>query len=281
MSAARSAESPYRGLASFGDNERDARLFFGRERETEIVTANLMASRLTVLYGSSGVGKSSLLRAGVSRRLRGDSDSGAGRHIVAVCSSWSGDPLSAVSDAVAAEVSRAIGQSIGAPPGTSLADQLEEWCGLLDGEIYVVLDQLEEYVLYHGADRGGPLADALADVVARPSLRVGVLLGIRDDALAQLDAFKVRVPALFANLLRVDHLSRDAGRQAILGPWPRSRARASGDDGRAAARRGGPRRGRRREDHGRRRAGAAPRRLGERSYRGALSATRHGEAVGG
>ena len=29
-----------------------------------------MASRLTVLYGPSGVGKSSLLRAGVAQRLR-------------------------------------------------------------------------------------------------------------------------------------------------------------------------------------------------------------------
>ena len=44
--------------------------FFGRERESELVAANLMASRLTVLYGPSGVGKSSLLRAGVARRLR-------------------------------------------------------------------------------------------------------------------------------------------------------------------------------------------------------------------
>ena len=47
---------PYRGLAPFGDSELDALLFFGRERETEIVTANVIGSRLTVLYGSSGVG---------------------------------------------------------------------------------------------------------------------------------------------------------------------------------------------------------------------------------
>ena len=32
--------------------------------------SNLVASRLTVLYGPSGVGKSSLLRAGVVLRLR-------------------------------------------------------------------------------------------------------------------------------------------------------------------------------------------------------------------
>src|SRR5207247_2468448 len=68
--AERTARSPYRGLAPFGDSELDALLFFGRERETEVVTANVIASRLTVLYGPSGVGKSSLLRAGVARRLR-------------------------------------------------------------------------------------------------------------------------------------------------------------------------------------------------------------------
>ena len=61
---------PFKGLAYFGDSELDARFFFGRERESELVAANLMASRLTVLYGPSGVGKSSLLRAGVARRLR-------------------------------------------------------------------------------------------------------------------------------------------------------------------------------------------------------------------
>ena len=44
----------------------------------EIVAANLIASRLTVLYGPSGVGKSSLLRAAVARSLR-DAPGGAAR----------------------------------------------------------------------------------------------------------------------------------------------------------------------------------------------------------
>ena len=77
--------SPFKGLAYFGDSETDWLFFFGRERESELVAANLMASRLTVLYGPSGVGKSSLLRAGVARRLRslvpsaGGDDEGAQR----------------------------------------------------------------------------------------------------------------------------------------------------------------------------------------------------------
>ena len=62
--------SPYRGLAPFEDSELDALFFFGREHDSEIVVANLIASRFTVLYGPSGVGKSSLLLASVARTLR-------------------------------------------------------------------------------------------------------------------------------------------------------------------------------------------------------------------
>jgi hypothetical protein len=63
--------SPYKGLSPFDDSPLDALLFFGRSRETEIVAANVLASRLTVLYGPSGVGKSSLLRAGCARARPG------------------------------------------------------------------------------------------------------------------------------------------------------------------------------------------------------------------
>jgi len=70
MTAVAEVTAPYRGLAPFGDSELDALMFFGRERETEIATANVIASRLTVLYGPSGVGKTSLVRAGVARRVR-------------------------------------------------------------------------------------------------------------------------------------------------------------------------------------------------------------------
>ena len=88
--------SPYKGLNAFEDTELDALLFFGRERETEIVVANLIASRLTVLYGPSGVGKSSLLRAAVARSLRALPE----EPLVVVFSSWSDDPTVALSEAV-------------------------------------------------------------------------------------------------------------------------------------------------------------------------------------
>ena len=85
--AAAAPPTPFKGLAPFQDTELDAQLFCGRDREREVIVANLLASRLTVLYGASGVGKTSLLRAGVTPALRQISDAG-----VVFYSSWAGDP---------------------------------------------------------------------------------------------------------------------------------------------------------------------------------------------
>ena len=90
--------SPYKGLASFEDSDVDARFFFGRAREQEIITANLTAARLTLLYGSSGVGKSSVLRAGVVRRLR----TLAGPLAVVVFDRWRDEPGPRLRETVAA-----------------------------------------------------------------------------------------------------------------------------------------------------------------------------------
>ncbi|HEX8922565.1 MAG TPA: tetratricopeptide repeat protein, partial [Pyrinomonadaceae bacterium] len=59
---------PYKGLQPY--TEEDSRYFFGRNRDREIIAANLYAAPLTVLHGASGVGKSSVLMAGVVPRLK-------------------------------------------------------------------------------------------------------------------------------------------------------------------------------------------------------------------
>ena len=199
-------ESPYKGLASFEDSELDALLFFGREREIAAVAANVLASRLTVLYGPSGVGKSSLLGAGVARRLR--ELSGAP---VVVHDAWAEDPAARLIASIHAECGE-LGATAGLVDTVAAAAQR-------GGELHLLLDNFEEYALYHGVD--GPLSTALPQLLRRPGLRVNVLLALRDDALAELDDFAGRIPDLFSNLLRLDRLDRAEGRAAILGPLAR------------------------------------------------------------
>jgi WD40 repeat protein len=194
-------QSPYKGLAAFEDSDLDALMFFGRERESEVIAANLMAARITVLYGPSGVGKSSILRAGVAHRLRQEQEVD-----VVVFSTWTGDPVAGLIEALGGD-------------GESLVDDLIEAAGRAGGDLYLILDQFEEYFLYH--PRGGEFAQQLAELMRRPGVRVNVLIGMREDALARLDAMKAAIPNLLANRLRLELLDRGAGRAAILGPISR------------------------------------------------------------
>jgi formylglycine-generating enzyme required for sulfatase activity len=67
---------PFPGLASFGDDDADAALFYGRSREIAETLEELRKVRAErdlrpfVILGASGAGKSSLLKAGIIPRLR-------------------------------------------------------------------------------------------------------------------------------------------------------------------------------------------------------------------
>ena len=63
-------DNPWPGLAPF--TEADHGWFRGREREAEALSRRVRRERLTVLFGQSGLGKSSLLQAGLFPRVRGE-----------------------------------------------------------------------------------------------------------------------------------------------------------------------------------------------------------------
>jgi WD40 repeat protein len=218
MSAVVAPASPYKGLAAFGDSDLDAFFFFGRERERSVIVANLIAARLTVLYGPTGVGKSSVLRAGVVHRLRELARTnlvrtGSPELAVVVVDAWADDPRKTVLDAVAAEL-----ETYDAGP---LTETLAAWTQARDITLYLILDQFEEYFLYHDAAESGPLGHDLPELLSRDDLRVNLLLSLREDTLAQLDAFKGRIPNLFANSLRLERLDPRSARAAIVGPIER------------------------------------------------------------
>ena len=61
--------NPWLGLASFTEETRA--FFYGRDEEVAELSRRVQRKLLTVLFGQSGLGKTSILRAGVVPRLRG------------------------------------------------------------------------------------------------------------------------------------------------------------------------------------------------------------------
>jgi formylglycine-generating enzyme required for sulfatase activity len=217
-------ESPFVGLVPY--TEQDARFFFGREREQRVIIANLFASRLTILYGASGVGKSSVLRAGVvtgieeraaQARASGEPPGAA----VVYFNHWQGDILSRLSDAVRAAVA-AVHPTLpsGNGPGPSdLSGFLGAAAERLERDLLIILDQFEEYFLYHPQDPGEEsFAHQFAQAANASMLPASFLISLRDDALSRLDRFKLLIPNLFSNYLRLDPLSAELARRAITEP---------------------------------------------------------------
>src|SRR2546423_11141678 len=217
-------ETPYVGLVPY--SEADAPFFYGREQEREIITANLLASRLTLLYGVSGVGKSSVLRAGVAHSLsrlaeQNVSEHGSPELAVIVFSSWRDDPVKGLAQRVS-ELTAALARPSRPgelPPPDALVKNLQFWTERIGGELLIILDQFEEYFLYHSNEEGeGTFAFEFPRAVNLPELRANFLVSIREDALAKLDCFKGRIAKLFDNYLRIEHLDVASARAAIKNP---------------------------------------------------------------
>src|SRR4051812_33163881 len=61
------AGSPFKFLEPYG--VADAHLFFGRDIETKVLLADIVTTRLVVLFAKTGTGKTSLINAGVRPTL--------------------------------------------------------------------------------------------------------------------------------------------------------------------------------------------------------------------
>ncbi|WP_338898520.1 helix-turn-helix domain-containing protein [Streptomyces sp. TG1A-60] len=149
------SEPPYRGLSRFETDDSD--LFFGRDRLTTELVGLLRRRRFAAVFGPSGIGKSSLLRAGLIPVLRRPQEAGP--------------PLSGI---------RVL------TPGDQLArtrELLLEGGGTGEdgGDRLVVVDQFEEvFTLCHDAAERARFIDLL--LTARdPESRLRVLLAVRAD----------------------------------------------------------------------------------------------------
>jgi hypothetical protein len=236
------AENPWPGLLSF--READQAWFQGRRRETNELLSLVRRDIVTLLFGISGVGKSSLLQAGLFPQLRADNVLP-----IRVRLAFTADHLDLPGQILEAIDREAEAAGVEAPAPTP-GETLWEYFHRRDNDFWsarnrpltpvLVLDQFEEIFTLgrrspgriEGANR---LVAELADLAAgRPSAAVKarldanpdetrdfvftrhpykILLGMREDFLAELDSILSRFPSVALNRMR---LRRMDGNAALL-----------------------------------------------------------------
>lgn len=236
-------EHPWLGLDSF--TEQSSAFFYGREDEVAELARRVQRKLLTVLFGQSGLGKTSILRAGIVPRLRPE-----GYCPVYVRISYapeSPSPSEQIKEAIL-RATQALGtwsRSGSADPGESLWEFLHHRDDTLhdfDGRPLIpvlIFDQFEEIFTLAQTDETGRrraaefIAD-LADLVENRAPRAleermeadddaaaefdfarsdyRILIALREDYLAHLEGVKGAMPSITQNRMR---LARMNGRQAL------------------------------------------------------------------
>ncbi len=208
--------SPYVGLAAFGTEDADR--FLGRERLIDEVLARLARYRLVPVFGVSGAGKSSLLRAGVLPRLRGGDSDG-----LAVVFTPGARPL----EECAIHLARLTGSTAGLLR-TELAADPENLHRAVrqavvdrspSAELVLVVDQFEEvFTLCRDDEERSRFLDALLRATGAENSRCRVVLGVRADFYAHCAARPELARALTETHVTVGPMTTDELRRAITGP---------------------------------------------------------------
>lgn len=200
---------PYVGLRPYERNEQH--LLFGRHRDTQFLSDKILSARLTVLYGQSGLGKSSLLRALVIPKLE-ENDAR-----VIYFDAWSGEePELALKDALVK-----VATKLGIPHAGAGSPTLTELARLVDlaeeGSLVLIFDQFEEFLVNHG-QRLDPVRKELGALVRATGIDVQIVLSLREEFLAALEPFRQEILSLFSSTYRLEPLDEAGVHEAIEKP---------------------------------------------------------------
>ena len=207
--------NPYRGLLAFEAEHRG--LFFGRRSEIGTITERLRTEPLVLVAADSGVGKSSLCRAGVLPTVS-EGALGKGRKWSTIAMVPGRTPLTALCSELTAHLG--IGEAELAAQLTSepaalsrlLHRNLSDSRGLL-----LFIDQLEEMVTIANPSQSKIVGEALGHLCARiPAVRM--LMTVRSDFLARVAAVGGLGDELVRALYILRPLTPDKIQEAIVGP---------------------------------------------------------------
>jgi len=219
----------YPGAQPFRDDEFARRTFFGRDAVAVGLTNQILANRLMVVYAKSGVGKTSLLNAGVAQRLR---DTNTIPLFVRVNDAHR-DLLSSVMETVGEEAKRQEMEYVEGDKASlwSFVKTVQFWHGDILMTPALIFDQFEELFTLQSEEVRDKFLSELSYMVrgVPPPLRTNVsisdapprmhvVFSLREDFLGLLEEASDRIPQIMDNRFRLMPLDRTAAADAITLP---------------------------------------------------------------
>lgn len=227
--------NPFPGLRPFETDEYN--LFFGREGQSDELLARLGRTRFLAVVGTSGSGKSSLIRAGMMPAIYGGLMPGAGSAWRIAVMRPGHDPIGNLAHALSLD------EVLGSPEvdddveATIIETTLRRsTLGVVDAvrqarlpdyeNVLVVVDQFEELFRFRSMRAGDPgteddasaFVKLLLEAAQQREVPLYIVLTMRSDFLGDCSQFQGLPEAVNEGQYLIPRMNRDERRDAITGP---------------------------------------------------------------
>jgi len=192
--------NPFKFLEAYGPE--DQLYYFGREAEAQELYRRCFNSPLTLVYGESGSGKTSLIRCGLSSQLPPGM-----AYIIHVRSLH--EPIMALQQALTPFMDGIEGWQ-NQPP----LEQLKICQKYHHRTLLIVFDQFEEIFTLHPLETRKIMAKLIFSMV-HSDLDLRVLLVLREEYLAKLSEFRRALPNIFLNSIWLPKMSSEVALRVI------------------------------------------------------------------
>jgi WD40 repeat protein len=199
-------KSPFKFLDSYTKNDRD--IFFGRDREIEELYQRVFDSKILLVYGVSGTGKSSLIHCGLANKFL-ETD------WLPIVIRRGGNIIDSMASAIKT---------------SSITEQMNKFSSPGDFKkgvrslyldhykpIFFIFDQFEELFIFGDKEERKSFIQ-IAKSLFESDLQCRMIFVMREEYMAGITEFEKYIPTIFSNRVRIEKMSHRNALDAIKEP---------------------------------------------------------------
>ncbi|MFH0757719.1 MAG: hypothetical protein V2B15_10565 [Bacteroidota bacterium] len=195
-------KSPFKFLDAYTHEDRT--IFFGRDREIEELYQKVFESKILLVYGISGTGKSSLINCGLANKFE-ESD-------------WL--PISIrrgkdINQSLESEIRKASITEL--KDGVSIRNALQSVYLDHFKPVYLIFDQFEELFIFGKRQERDDFIRTITELI-QSDIHCKCLFSIREEYLANMTEFEQVIDHILDNRIRVEKMTRVHAVDVIEGP---------------------------------------------------------------
>src|SRR5664279_1584529 len=198
-------KSPFKFLDSYTKEDRE--LFFGREKEIEELFRCLFDSRLLLVYGESGTGKSSLVNCGLLNKLNNN------QHLP-VFIRRSENILESLSESIQLLLQESSPRQM--LTALMFKKALREISDDSQKQLTFIFDQFEELFIFGTKEEKQSLIQVIK-VLVESDIDCRFIFILREEYFVNIAEFEKQVPNFLSNRVRIEKINRSNAISAIKG----------------------------------------------------------------